>query len=251
MSLSSKLRRFIHLTLIIYVLTSLILLLELIAIPIMRRMGLPSIEPKILTSTYYYFVRIFLIILCAVFTVVYLLIYFIWLIIKKVVPTIFGLRKKVLSFPPFPQLDRAGIFRLFNAIFGNIASIALPTTKLKNISKEIARFFYNNRDLIREAASPFATGIIATVNPVKGEYAGKDEATNNKRPKPREDTLNDVEKRTIDDLEQQCLEENTELVSPDMGQVEKQKIRLNNIKNKNICKIKSLQNTVNLLSFKM
>ena len=242
-----NLTRLIYISIAIYVITFMILCIEFIAIPLLLPYGLPQIFPQIITYPVWLVLKVILIILCAIISVVYLIMYVIWKIINKFVPKIFGIRKAFLRIPPLPPLDRAGIFKLYDGIFGNLFSGS--SQKFKNIAKVILDFFIANKQVVKDALKPGVDKMAVVFGPPKSE-SGPDAVSNNKRP-PKPDGINDTEKRTIDELYQQCLEEKLQQITPKMSPVDKQTIKLQNASSKTICKVKMLQDNINLLSFKM
>lgn len=241
------LNRFIYIGILLYVITFFILFIEFIAIPLLLPYGLPAIFPQIITYPLWLSIKVILIMICVAYTVFFLIMYIIWKIINLFVPKIFGIRKLFLRIPPLPQLNRAGIFRLFDGIFGSIFNRLAVSEKFKRFGKVILDFFISNKKIIADAVKPGLDKVAVTFNPPKSDNI--DQVSNNKRP-PKPDYITDTEKRTVDELYQQCLEEKLLNVSSKMNTLEKQSINIQNANSKTLCKIKMLQDNINLLSFK-
>lgn len=241
-------KRFINISIVIYVITFFIMFVEFVAIPLLAPYGLPQIFPQLITYPLWLIIKVGLLIICATLTTIYFIFYILWIIVKTIVPTIFGIRKRVLRITPFPQLTSAGIFKLFDDIFGVIFNRLSLTNRFKRFGIILFDFFIKNRQIVADALKPGVDRMVVAISPPKNTTV--DQVSNNKRP-PKPDYLNDTEKRTVDELYQQCLEEKMIPISKNMSSLQKQSVNIQNSTSKTICKAKMLQDNINLLSFKM
>ena len=221
--------------------------IEFVAIPLLLPYGIPAIFPQLITYPVWLSIKVGLIMICTAVTIFFLIMYIIWKIINMFVPKIFGIRKAFLRIPPLPQLDRAGIFRLFDGIFGALFNRLSTSERFKRAGKVILDFFIANRKIVADAIKPGIDRIGVVITPPKSDQV--DQVSNNKRP-PKPDYITDTEKRTVDELYEQCLEEKLLSTSSKMNALEKQSIAIQNSNSKTICKVKMLQDNINLLSFK-
>ena len=173
----------------------------------------------------------------------------IWLIIKKYVPNFpIPLKNMLLKIAPFPQLERSGIFYLFGACWGAILSTSPIKDRLTRVGYALADFFTRNMDLA------FSTiGLHDTVEKI--QYATRDKSGapqpdpyRNPEP-PIPPSFTDYENREIDDMYQQCIEENTVIPTEGASKLELKQLEAKNKITQTLCNTKRLQSMMHLSNF--
>jgi hypothetical protein len=164
-----------------------------------------------------------------VVTLFLVIMYILWLIIQLIIPEfilVIPIRKILSDIRPFPDLNNAGIFKLFDSI------VLLFTTKEKllkklGISAElVGEFFLDSTKYIRENFEK---------NENKENKEFEEEIINNNKNENKEkiDKIIEIEKNN-------CLTKNNIQITPDTNEFDKINIQLNNIKNNIKCEIDGL-----------
>lgn len=163
--------------------------------------------------------------------------YFIWLFIKKVIPNFpIPLKMILLKIPPFPQLEKAGLF----TFIGNILKAAFGggrfAKRLKLVGITFRDFVARNTYRILAALGIKITMPITigdtTITPAKPEKKRKSK-------KKKKFDLDAAQK--MDDELVQCLEENLATITPDMSPNEKKVVLAKNVIARTVCKARSIQ----------
>lgn len=174
--------------------------------------------------------------------------YFIWLIIKKFVPNFpIPFKTILLKIPPLPQLERAGIFALIHGIFSAIFGRGNLMKRLTKVGATFANFIVRNTGMLMSAAR----GATSKVNfyPSKVNVASDREERKRRNKKRRPETGGfNSSPREVDDEYQQCIEENTIPATPDMTPKEVQQINNKNSRSAVTCKMRTLQTQMRLLT---
>lgn len=194
----------------------------------------------------------FVVVMSMIFTVVLVLLivaYFIWLFIKKVIP--WPIKPILLSIPPFPQLERTGIFGLIGAflnIFFGEGGAKKFFDRILKFWDTAARFVVGNGDMIvaalrgeKKTKSSYSSegGLNISQDPIRG---------GEKRPPPVFEKTDD---HTADDVYQQCMEENVIKITYDMSKSDQRKAESKNKLNQTLCKAKKMQAYMRMMEFKV
>ena len=176
-----------------------------------------------------------------VLTTVLLLLFAIWLILKSQPWPLNNLRK----IPPLGDLEKAGIFGLFERLTKVIFSMSYPRKKIRQFVDAIGIFL---KDFILEWSkdkNPRLHEFISNNSPDKEMYPVKMSSTkSNDKRKPhadenKEQMINRMEK-IVDEMEKTCIAQNSKSITSDMNMFTAQSIRLQNQNAEIQCKIKSL-----------
>ena len=149
----------------------------------------------------------------------YLIFYGIYLFIINIIPetgiqTMFiPIRELLLKFPPLPELDKYGVFRLLDGIF---KALGLSTIfkKLFGIQKS---FYIFSRENIQK--------IINTLIP---DYKLPENERIEKKEKKDEPNVNDEVYQMINTETNICIKDNTKPIEVGMSEIEKMKINMEN-----------------------
>jgi hypothetical protein len=217
-----------------------------------------AVEPKSIIIGIWQKIRGYLLIVFGIVFMFLVMMYIIWLIIKKFVPNFpIPFRTILLKIPPFPQLERAGIF----AFIGNLGKAAFGRGKfvqrLELLGRTFGMFIARNTQMIMDALGigyltklpAGAKGRYADGNPNTGPSREDQLARNRKR--ARDNPFEPSDARKSDDEYQQCIEENTAPVTEEMSRTEKLVTNQKNSLARIICKTRSLQTWSRTLSGKM
>lgn len=219
-----------------------------------------AIEPKGTVMMVWRKVQAILLLMFAVIVLFFLFMYVLWLIIKKFIPNFpIPLRTILLKIPPFPQLERAGIFAFFHNIMKAIFGKGKFAKRAKLVGKACADFIARNTNMMLRA---IGLGTIANrldkigAEPKDGKYvpgkakleASKEEQMAKNRKKRRDPPFEAGAYRKADDELQQCLEENTVHVTNDMSKSERERVAQRNAINRIICKARGVQSWARTLT---
>ena len=163
--------------------------------------------------------------------------------------------KIVNRIPPFPELKQAGIFNLFDAIFGIVFSFDTLSGRLKRLGLAILNFIQSNFTMVIHTTDE-ALGISqkvdklnsniklpTTINLTNGQ--GSSDYTQPQPTPPPENPIIQDEQREVDDKYQLCVAENTTPITGDITDVATIKqIQLRNNIQETICKANKLQTTL-------
>lgn len=176
-----------------------------------------------------------------IIVIIMLCIYVVWKIIKKFVPNFpIPFKKILLKIPPFPQLERARIFALFDGVFGILLGRGTIFHRFVRFGENLADFVtYNGKNIIGE---------------VKGRVPKVGETTSAPPEEEAEDNKNsafsDAERQMINEQMQQCIEEKVIPITPEMSTSEATSARAANVSANLTCQVAQLQSFANLMSFK-
>lgn len=172
-----------------------------------------------------------------------IIIYIIWLIIKKFVPNFpIPIRKILLRLPPFYPLEKAGVLPLMDNVRKIIFSRMPVSQRLMKTGKSIGTFLASSTTFIMKKFG---------INPPTTQYTSGSSSSASTRSKNKDTTYSDAENREIQESYLQCVEESTVQVTPDMPSVEKASVNLRNQQNVLICKINMMQTYSNILMSKL
>lgn len=160
-----------------------------------------------------------------VVTLFLVIMYILWLIIQLIIPEfilVIPIRKILSDIRPFPDLNNAGIFKLFDNI------IELFTTKEEFLKKLglsgelVAEFLLTSTKYLRENFYKIADNETTII--------GNENFNNNIKTKDNLDKIIESEKNN-------CLLKNNIQITPDTNEFDKIKIQLNNMKNNIKCEM--------------
>jgi len=165
--------------------------------------------------------------------------------------------------PPFAQLKQAGIFSLFDAIFGIIFSRDSLKNRLKRLGRALAAFVESNFAFSVKTADE-TLGITPMINKINPDISlptsinltdKNDPSAKKDYIHPQPDTtpspvLSD-EQREIDDKYQLCVAENTKQITPDMDSNQIKYIQSQNQLEQTRCKVSKFQNSLSLMTNKL
>jgi hypothetical protein len=164
-----------------------------------------------------------------------LFLWVLWRIIKAVVPNFpIPFKLILLKIPPFPDLERARIFALFDGIFGLMFSRSTLGRRLTNFGYIIKDFLQvNSAMLFNELKGKAGGGGVAEPSDAGGggNFTG-------------------AERQLINNQMQQCIKEKSVQVTPDMDKATVAKTNATNLQAKLTCQLDQLKTTSNLLALK-
>lgn len=147
----------------------------------------------------------------------------------------------VLKIPPFPQLKQSGIFDLFSDLFNIITSSGSFAEFINGFFRAIGNFIVRNVDLLLSLL-----GLGDVVDKVElyaqtGSANPPKPPVRNPAPATAPATFDRSEDHLLDDIYQQCMEEQTLEIHGDMTDKEKRNAELQNMKTRTFCKAKLLR----------
>jgi len=238
-------RKGIHIVIVLVVVSTTLVFLWLLSLPILGRLGIPSIKPYWLTTAVWNIITTILAMIAIIGNVIFIIFWLIWKVLKTL--DFFPLDifvDIILDLTPFPELDQSGFFRLYDRIFSIGGSME---NQFKQYGKALTQFLIDNKGVYAEVTKPFADAVSISDQPQKSSDNSAD-----KDPNPQKQSLlNDTEKRTVDELYQQCLEEQLQDIKNNISQSDKLKLQTANAAAKMKCKAKSVFNIQNLITYKM
>lgn len=159
-----------------------------------------------------------------------LFLYILWKIIKMCVPNFpIPFKLILLSIPPFPDLEKARIFALFDGIFGVILGRGTMGKRLTNFAYIIKDFLQANSSMLYDQMKQNSRSNEDNDSGAGGNFTA-------------------AERQMVNDQVQQCIEENTTHVTPDMDAVTTARLNATNMQNKLICELNKLKLYSNLQS---
>lgn len=239
-----NIRKIIHILIVIIVVATTLTILWLLSLPIMGRLGIPSIQPWWLTTGVYNIICSILVIISLIGNTVFLCVWVVWKVLKTLdffpVDLVID---PILSLSIFTEPDNAGLFRLYSNIFNIGGSLE---NRFKQVGKTVYEFLKDNKKIYAEMAKPLAD----SVNKYDSPQQSSDNTNSSKTP-DQQSLLSDTEKRTVDDLYQQCLEEQMQDIKMNISASDKISIQAANASAKVLCKAKSVFHVQNFLSSKI
>lgn len=189
----------------------------------------PNIPPQwlwtsIVNVILYIFNAIFHYILMAL-----LIIYILWLIIKKFVPNFpIPFKKILLRLPPFYPLDKAGVLPLIDNVRKILFSKMPMSSRFKRAGRAIGGFLASSTMYVFQKIG---------VKPPTSQYSqGKSGGS-----KTKDSIFTQQEELEVQEAYLQCIEQSTIPITPDMPSTEKSALNLRNQQNTLICKANQLQ----------
>lgn len=191
----------------------------------------------VLTVCHYITIGVIVLLLC---------LYVAWLVVRL----LFGFNLKRV--PPWKQLSQAGLLQLIHAIFGIIFSKLSLKDRLKNVVKRIGMFLVGSYF--------YAVSTIMGKAKQKGiniPDPAKLMETREKTPQEIENekisamsTFSSDERRDIQERYLQCVEEQSDVVYPEMTNIQKAEVLTKNERVATTCKLQSFQGYANILSYR-
>ncbi len=204
----------------------------------------PNIPPQWLWTS---IVGVIMYIFNAIFhyiIMILIIIYILWLIIRKFVPNFpIPIRRILLRLPPFRPLEQAGILPLMDRVRKVIFSRLPVSKRLMNAGEAIGLFlassttFIMNKFGMNVPTLPFAGGTTEDVKPYKERKLSK-----------KEKAKQEAEDREVRESYLQCIEESIIPITPTMTTAEKEANAFRNQQNTLICKIDQMRNYSRILS---
>lgn len=195
--------------------------------------------------------------------VVMFMIYIIWKIIKMFVPNFpIPFKMILLKIPPLPQLERAGIFALFDSIVGVVLSRASFGNRLMKVGFALGDFVKRNFEMVMSIAKDTAPNINFGGKESKSKDEQDNEAIDNnpdlteqekiekKQSKNINSPFTDTEKQIVNEQYQLCIAENTTPITSDMSKSDITKAKTANDLAKIKCDLSKLSAFSNALNFK-
>lgn len=173
-----------------------------------------------------------------------IIVYIIWLIIKKFVPNFpIPFKRILLRLPPFYPLDKAGVLPLMDSVRKILFSKLPLSQRFMRAGKSIGTFFATSTAFIMKKFG---------LNPPTSQYTKTSSSQKaGAKQKQKDDTYSDAENREIQESYLQCIEESTIPVTPEMPTVEKASVNLRNQQNVLICKVNMMQTYSRILTSKL
>lgn len=190
----------------------------------------PNIPPQwlwtsIVNVIMYIFNAIFHYILMAL-----LIIYILWIIIKKFVPNFpIPFKKILLRLPPFYPLEKAGVLPLFDNVRKILFSRSPMSARVKRAGQAIGGFLASSTMYVFQKIG---------VNPPTSQYS---KGKKGGKAAQEESVFTAEEEIEIQDAYLQCIEQSTIPITPDMPSSEKSSLNLRNQQNTLICKVNQMQ----------
>lgn len=185
----------------------------------------------------------------------FLIMYVLWKFIKKFIPNIpiLPLRKILLRIPPLPQLERTGMFKLFDGVYNAIFSKSTKwDERAMKISQGLAGFL---ETYSTQLLSMLGLGYLAPSAPAKGEPLpppppSREEILQRNSSREPAAGHEKSEVRKVDEDFRQCMEENVVPIEPSMSSAELKALNAKNTLARTICKMKYLNSFTQMLSGK-
>jgi hypothetical protein len=194
--------------------------------------------------------------LFAAICIALLLLWILWIIIKKFVPNFpIPFKLILLKIPPFPQLERTGIFALMSAIVRLIGGDEKGWKRVGSFFKVVASFIAINTELWLNLVGiqttpknkPTPNTDRSSANP---PMSAEDRKRRNREEAEKQPPFESSEQRQIDDEYQQCLEENTKPVTVDMSNGERRATLASNSFARVACRTRTLQSYMRLTNLR-
>lgn len=182
-----------------------------------------------------------------------IIMYVIYLIIKLFIPNFpIPFKTILLSITPLKELQQAGIFRLFDEIIAALTSGGPILRVILRIISAIARFlaspFYMLRSLGTSKVIRIGGGSSSKKEKIDDTSAPPEETDG----EPKYDnSMSILENIYLQKEYQQCINENYKAVTPDMADLDKQKVNVQNTTSKILCDIQKMQAYANIFSGKL
>ena len=208
---------------------------------------IPGLGNDALTQSYDAALTVNLTMLGIVLAVLVVL-YIIYQILRRIFPFNFFIGK----ITPFKELRRSGIFGLFDSLIGAFFSRGSFATRVTRVLRGIGNFVRGNFEMVGETTREILT---AAGVPDPNKRSPKPRYTDPPPPPENEPTekspfSEDEQKQTNEEF-QQCLEENTVVVTQDMTDSDKKQADVQNTFVQVKCKVKAFQSAMNIFAFKV
>lgn len=184
----------------------------------------------------------------------FLLMYVIWKVIKLFIPDIpiFPLRKMLLRIPPLPQLEKTGMFKLFDGVYNAIFQKGKWDERSLRIAGGLGGFLetYSDQLLGMMGLGSLAPSVPNKVTLPPPPPSREEILQRNRNRQPAAGTEKSEVRKTDEEF-RQCMEENVVPVEPDISKLQLQLIEAKNTVSRTICKVKYLNSFVHMLNGKI
>ena len=164
--------------------------------------------------------------------------YNLWKLIKRFAPNFpIPFKRILLRIPPFPQLEAARIFALFDGVFGTMYGRGPLSKRFVGLFNIIGDFVQHNMTTIAHKVE---------------KKIGKHNFDNSKPEKDDkgDSAFSESEQRMINEQMQQCLHENLIPITKDMSASDNQTAQIQNNLVSVKCQMNQFKSYTNLLSFR-
>jgi len=237
------------------------LLLRLLALPLWGKIGIPALPPPFIWKLVWAviskglnYVSIAILFFTAIVAII-------WFFVIPLIPNVFGLPKMVKGTPPFPQYDRAGIFRLLQDIGKIIFSTKPFDKRVEGVFVALGQFLGSSTKFLSSAL----VQIVGKNNIKKlklppppspsislpGQSAATTATTTTTtEPQDKSSSFTEDEDRQLKDDFQQCMDENIVPVYPTDTPMDKASALLKNNTAEIVCQTGQFKSFLNILSFR-
>lgn len=175
--------------------------------------------------------------------IISLVIFIMLWIIYKILMRIFPINLIIKNAPPFRELRRAGIFSLFDAIFGIIFSADSASKRVIRLGKAVGGFVTGNVGMMRETVQDMAGTNKGVPSSNKSTDVKPSSRNEEESPFSKEDIA-----RTNEEF-QQCIEEKTVVITPSMSSTDVKSANLQNSLLEIQCKVQAMQTAMNNFAY--
>ena len=222
-SKKTSFKKTVHISILVVVAIVWFCILQLFILPHMwHKMAIPRFLDDIgLVRFWYYFM-----VILAIVTVIIMFTFFVFWVIWEILNLIHKLMKKIpiigtainkaliepiMKLPPFPDLKKAGIFKMFRKIFMGGPNF------FKNLVNGLGAFFAKSTVMLMKETR----GIVSRSTRKKRRTSKSSKSSKSKKSKGKKSKKNKKSETSTDDYYadqyQQCLEENIIPITPDMS----------------------------------
>jgi len=203
--------------------------------------GIPALEPKEVWRPIYGIASK----IAEYLTIIMITVFFLLYIIYKIINGLPGILKSMIgwTWSPFKELKSAGIFGLFDAIFGAIFSTKPVKDRMNRLAKGFEEMFMKGgtflvNDLIE-------IGVFPRKNKLPPPKDIPEEPSTSKNNNP--DAISDKITAAIEERYNECLQEKLINITNNMSAMEIQAANLNNQSARVQCKLNQFTDSIELL----
>jgi len=184
--------------------------------------------------------------------IVVVILWVIWNIVNRVVPKFF---RKIIRWPfsPFKELDRSGLFRLLDRLFGIIFSRGTISNRLESFAESLLYFMKDSGTMLKdEAINELSSRVPNIIDPVKNSAKEKDQSTyNDMDDNSRDINISADDMQKIEEQYQQCLEEKIKPITDSMPFLERNELKTKNSMASATCKLNKIKASFDLISTRL
>lgn len=209
----------------------------------------PYIPPQILWVTLYNLITYIFTMVFHWILIALIIIYIIWIIIKRFIPNFpIPLKKIFLSLPPFKPLEKAGVLPLIDDVKKIITGGGGLGTRILRAFNAIGKF-------LSSAATFLVKSVVSKGKSSTSEYSHSNTYRNqpnstSEKNEGSQGFFNTGEEKQIEDEYQRCIEENTVPIYPDISKTEKLPLMVKNGQASIECRLKMLDAFRRLTSYR-